>query len=538
MSSFSPLSEVPVSALSEEFAPTGGGLGGGTAAVSKVSNPRPSGGGRGSGTFKAVYSYEPADDEGVTVSGEAVTYHKMVFEQTFSWDNKATLVFSRSFKWDDGPQPMKWYRILGCCRFPTAAGSGTIDGEPIQPVQPGGCEAGLPIQTEDGKCQGALGRNTFIQNVAARNLTEVCENLKAMKWTWPICSISVFSQPADNRFVDPNNNCNTLREIPYCEIPACLDYCLHTDGLVKMGMEMKAEILNVSYFEYVGSGGVTAGGAADTYTSGTTGDLEGEASGGGVGGGVAEVELIVDTGYEADMGMEATIEDLEVTFSSIDTNANPLTADDDTISTRCAGCTEVPLQLVMTHNLDRAGVLIDFLSRNGETLATRLPLYYSRRLGMWQYQIHYMGNADTNTAADESWRILFEWACVDSIGSQELGSYVWKFGFSVVRKNLLTGMDFDTRILLAFPPSTVCANADTQGLDFEFTFNTRNMSVTTTRNVVPDVVLLYDNIGLFKSQGWVTNPNLKIRVAQTIPAPGFITQDISSIFPEPTIFQG
>lgn len=513
----------------------GGGLGGGTSAPHMVFNPITSGGGKGSGTWKGRYDY--VADGGITVGGEASTaVLGYVFEQKFEWNDIALLRFSKSFKWDDGPQPMKWYRVIGCCRFPTAAGSGTIDGEPIQPVQPGGCDV-LPIQTEDEKCQGALGKNSFVQNIAAHNLEEVCQNLKDNKFAWPVCSIAVFSRPADNRFVDPNDNCNTLTEVPYCEIPACLDFCLHTDGIVSMGMTATVNMVNLDYFEYIGSGGITVGGRADTYTDGDTGDLEGEASGGALGSGSAIVEFINDTGYETDMGMTATIEDLEVFFSEIDNNTVELTQDDGTISTKCQGCSDLPMQLLLTHNLDDGAVLVDFLNRNGETLPTILTLNYSRRLGSWQSQLHYKGVSD-NRGTEESWRILFEWACVDSIASQDLGSFVWKFSMSVLRKNLLTGMDFDTRLLVTFPPGQICANADILGLDFEFSYNTQRGTVTTDTGVVPDVVLLYDNIGMFKSQQWVNNPDFELRIAQTVPGTGFTTQDISPIFPESTIFQG
>ena len=208
----------------------------------------------GVGSFTFFLGYTGSGGVHVGGSSPYTVNYTWVFSE--SWNVNGIITLETSFTWDDGEQPMKWYRVEGCCRYPTSAGSGL----PPPNNQPGGCSV-IPFQSQDSKCEGALGRNTFMQVIAAHNLSEVCQILTAMNWQWPICGISVFSTPADNRFVTPDMTCNKLTDLAqpnWCSLPACRVLCLQTHGITDMAMDATGGII---FFQYVGSGGVHVGGA-------------------------------------------------------------------------------------------------------------------------------------------------------------------------------------------------------------------------------------------------------------------------------------
>lgn len=506
---------------------SGGGVGGGSALFHRVYNVKMTGGGIGGGYYIGKYAYKGTG--GVTVGGSAPYTVRFDFSSPQTWNVNGVISFTKTFFWDDGETPKKWYRITGCCRYPTSAGDGIGAG------QPGGCSV-IPFQSQDSKCAGALGKNTFIQNIVARNLAEVCRILKDEKWTWPICDISVFSRPADNRFVDPQDNCNQLNTVPiagdgqFCSIPACMEFCLHTDGIVDMGMDTQA---GVSLESYRGRGGVTVGGKGSyrIIGGGSHGPDQQHVSGGGViVGGAGRYRIIsVSTGYPIDMGMDAQIQDFEVLFSNTDTSAADLQQETTTINTNCVGCRSLPLVLNLVHNVGQGAVLREFAIRNGFNIPTNQLMHYSNRLDSWVSTLHYTGVGDDKS--QEYWRILFDWSCVNDF--QTMGKYAWRFGVSVVRKNLQTGESKDTRLLVTFPPNQLCVNSLTQGFDFKFGFNTQHLtSGSLDKTIVADSTLLYDSIGMFRSRAWVERPNVLIEVSQNSVPIGFTQQDISSIFPQ------
>lgn len=711
-----------------------------------VYNEVATGGAKGGGSAREKRIYKPTGEQ-ISVEGlaSADTSLRYGFVQDFTWDIRASFVVIKNFAWHTGPQPLRWFRILGCCRYPTADGDGLgAGGGPAE--QQGGCDV-IPIETLDGKCTGALGKNQFVENIIARNLDDVCKNLKDQKWDWPICSIQRFTRPAEAAFIDPDDNCNQLEELEFCNVPACFDFCLSTDGVVKIGATVQvidsihfytasgqttmggsagARVVwpehvaeggitmggeaeaRASYYaataeggitmsgeaslsssdwhvagsggitvsgeseatsptwhyspsgggvsasgaasyrvrlffksngrsnvypkyagvniggragypiKIVGSGGITMGGSADAntpslsyipaadsgivlggeagavspdwhYTAaggvtmggegvGTTASYHYAADGGVATGGAADVRNSIGgtfwynsaepgsvamggsaeagvklwryrpTGetvqvggaagitstwqgiFTAYMGMGTDLDDVEVVYSPAD-DAPQFTSPTATVNTKCGECNAMPLVLYLTHNLENGNVLREFLLRNGLSLPASIPMRFSSRLGAWQGTLHYTGIADDNVSHTEQWRILFEWGCVDTLASQELGVNVWKFSMLATRKNLTTGMDFDTRIMIVFPAEQICLETDDLGFDFNFRLDTRRIFVKTELDIVVDVRLLYDNIGLFKSRFWVNTPDLRIRLSPNEQIEAVERQDIKPIFP-------
>lgn len=77
------------------------------------------------------------------------------------------------------------------------------------------------------------------------------------------------------------------------------------------------------------------------------------------------------------------------------------------ISTSCTPA-PLPLRLLMSHNLDNADILKQFLSKNGFSLSRTIHLTYNKVDGAWRF--HQQWSDDK-----ESWYLVVEVSCVDTI---------------------------------------------------------------------------------------------------------------------------
>lgn len=446
------------------------------------------------------------------------------------WQVRGIASFTQEFLWNTGEIPLTWYRIQGCCKYPTPLGSGiAVDGNGT-PL-PGGCEV-IGIETDDTECTGALGKQQFIQNVLARGLDDLCNILTESRLNWEICSIKKYSRPADGRLVSPEDQCNTLTEVPFSQLPSCLPFTINTDVVIKM----KITTFTIdSMMVYTASGGAFTGGSADMEVFGaatpTQTFFEYYPDGGTTStGGSADVTSSWQSELITTMGISTTVESLEAVFGTTfnDPTLAPLT---QTISTACGTCSNMPLILYFFHNINSgSGILTNFMQRNGILFPSPLVMYYSARLKSWVANLHMIGTSDDNMTT-ETWRFTFEWACQNQISGANLGSSLWKFSMLAVRENQSSKLDFDTRLMLVFPPEQICSGTSNLGFDFSFNMNTVTKFVNSSLGVVPNIILLMDNVGLFASKYWATNPNLNIRLSQSSSPIIVQRQDISSIFP-------
>lgn len=516
-----------------------GAVGGGTALV-KVGSTL-SGGGVGGGTALTRQRLTYVADGGeVLTGGAALTDYAFYFNLELIWQTRAEVIIDKSFVWDTGQLPLRYYQVQGCCEFPTAAGSGdpgVLESLPNPPL-PGGCEV-TGIQTDDSQCVGALGKQQFIQTIAATSVADVCRQLKNSKQRWQICSLKRWSRPADNSLVSEDDQCNVLSEVPLCDIPDCLDFCLESDNTIHMKITTSViESLNV----YIGSGGAITGGEAITSLStGTpdTGLFQYVGSGGAITGGEALTSSSWESELLTTMEIAATVENIEAVFSAgAEAPAFELSA--QTIGTACGTCDSMPLVLYMHHNIVNDSVFNNFLKRNGLEMTSPLAMHYSSRLQKWVANYHLVGVSDDNRGGNESWRFSFEWSCLSDIGGEDLGSASWKFSMLAVRKLEMSGFDLDTRVMIVFPPDQICAGIQNLGFDFSFNLNTVTNYVSNDLDIVASTVLLTDKIGLFKSKFWTQNPDYITRLSKSDVSNSVQRQDIRPIFPEaePITIQG
>lgn len=481
--------------------------------------------GLGDFTNYITYGYGPDGGE-IETSGEAETYLVFFCNLDIEWQVKTILQFDKTFSWDLGFQEARWYRVQGCCKFPTAVRNGI--GSETELGILGGCNV-IGFETDDTSCTQSLGKQQFIQNIVANGLSDLCQKLQDSRLRWEICSIKRFSRPADGRFVDPDDDCNVLTEVPFCDIPACIEICLEADTVIDMRMNVTVQTIII----YQGSGTLEISGAAEAATDGTSGItnyLYTPNGGEVVISGNAETNLST---YIVAMEMAVVVEDEEAIF-----NIEPDTPDipniTDTVSTGCGICDSMPLLLNFTHNLSKAGILVEFLQRNGLTIPDTLVMHYSSKLRSWVANYHLTGVGDDNFNSQEQWRMSFDWSCVNEFAGVSFGgSSYWKFSMLVRRYNTTVGTDFDTRMVIIFPPGDFCAGNQSFAFNFSFIVNTLTHYVDNEFVTLNEIVLV-DNIGLFKSRSWIKNPFLRLGITKGQVSSLTQYKNIYSIFPQST----
>jgi hypothetical protein len=116
-----------------------------------------------------------------------------------------------------------------------------------------------------------------------------------------------------------------------------------------------------------------------------------------------------------------------------------------------------------------------------------------------------------------TWNITLEFGCVNpAFGPTDISESAdyWKFGMWATTKNLTTGFDARTRLLLFFHKDAIC-DQSFPITSFDFRFNT---SALESDPVTPISPVLYDGAGLFKSLAWASDPVLSVSI-QSQPFP-------------------
>lgn len=210
------------------------------------------------------------------------------------------------------------------------------------------------------------------------------------------------------------------------------------------------------------------------------------------------------------VGFDMTVSNITATFLT-DIELNNLTGVTDTLS-KC-GCFNLPLTIQLYHNFARDNSFAKFLVRNGLTIRRTLSLNYNEINDSWQNNLHYKGlSFDKNSY--ETWDVISELNCTDTLGSVLIGRPVWKLAIQFFKKNLTTGSIYDSRIILAVLPDNICRGSIGE-LDFSINYDTESDLATVSPNATLYQSTVYDNIGLFRNPSWVDNPVLQIKVSQT-----------------------
>ena len=405
-----------------------------------------------------------------------------------------------------------WYRIQGAC----------------QNTNPG-CDL-IGIQTDDPKCVN--GKQQFVQNILAKSLTDVCNQLTNSRLNWEVTSIKKWSRPADPTLVSKDDQCNSLTEVPFCQIPQCLNFCVQTHAVIHIGAT------NYSFASLVpieGSGVAYLGGEADTNLvdlpppTFSSFDYSPSIPSAILTGGQAIASCSWNPECLIFGGINTIIDMLEPVFG-YDTSVPEFVLPNLVVGTNC-GCESMPLTLYLFHNLGNDNVLVNFLKRNGFVLPNYFSLNYNSKTISWIGNYHLTGIGDNNTQDLENWKISFEWACVNSIAGDELESYSWKFSM-FVNRTIKNGINYNTRMLTVFPSEQICLNLQNLNSNFNFQYNVSTNYIENELGIISNFAILTDNIGIFKSKFWNQNPNFNVTLSQNNVLTQIPKKDIYSIFPQ------
>jgi hypothetical protein len=190
---------------------------------------------------------------------------------------------------------------------------------------------------------------------------------------------------------------------------------------------------------------------------------------------------------------------IDVEFSNSIQSQN-LSINNQIISTPCA-CTDLPLFLILNHNLLKTNTLTQFLDRNSFSLDKDLSIRYKSKNNSWNFNKHFNGvGPDGNL--QENWLILFELSC-----REDLSDYYWNF-LMYAKRSLSNNEDFETKIILSVPNSFTCIN---NSFDLNLKYNTQLNEFYVNNNLLISTIN-YDEIGLFKNKYWTANPNFVIKI--------------------------
>lgn len=172
---------------------------------------------------EAYYFYESSGL--LTLSGLASLFAQTVTEQEFTWKVLQTQTLTKEFTWSVGSRPLSFYRVTGKCRPALCP-----------PLKPSDCNSNI----------------TFVVNILARNVSEVCRKLKQRNFNFPIATIEQFSNPASIPTPSDLYSCNQLIDVtPSFSNLECVD--LLVDINVTEHMVMGAVFIKA--FAYTGHGG-------------------------------------------------------------------------------------------------------------------------------------------------------------------------------------------------------------------------------------------------------------------------------------------
>jgi hypothetical protein len=209
-------------------------------------------------------------------------------------------------------------------------------------------------------------------------------------------------------------------------------------------------------------------------------------------------------------GFEMSVLNLSASFLT-DVELNNLTGLTDNL-TKC-GCYNLPLTIQLYHNLATNNSFSKFLVRNGLTISRTLDLKYNEINDSWQNNLHYKGLSFDNNSY-ETWDVISELNCTNTIGSINLGTSVWRLAIQFFKKDLSTNIFYDSRILIAVIPDAICRSVVSQ-LEFLIEYNTKSKLAVATPNATIYQCSVYDNIGLFKNPAWIESPTLRLKVSQS-----------------------
>lgn len=474
----------------------------------------------GTSFFQVFYSdYTPTG--GVATGGEADVNFNIPIIKTFLWGN--------------GSGIFRWFRVTGKCR-PSAGADTNQQESPSSSSSPpsnGVCKKPCPRGSPSETCDVS-----FVVNVVARDVNEVCRKIKKMHLSGPIDKIEVFSIPAfptspvdddecntltevQTQFDEPNENTNPPGEsIPETIAADCAGMFTDFQVLVCSGGQVFAGFvyadepsgsLTVSNgagttsneWDYTASGGLNISGSSNIFSP----QYYPYSASGGIIIGSSNITSFLGTLLVEGVGTTDVL-DLDVTFAFEPAPAAGPSADE--IDTQCCPIGPTSVQVQVKHNLLNVPPLAQFLHTNKLTLPPIYSLTYSRRLNLWYNTLHFKGISQFNSQI-EDWEIVTEFGCLTDVSNDPDSS--WRFMLTIYKSNEDTREQGFIRFHTLFDPADVCKPDG----NFKFTFE----FVVPLNDTVPshvDGLVFTDGMGAFKGTSFLRDPVLRFEVSVPVPA--------------------
>lgn len=384
--------------------------------------------------------------------------------------------FIKQFRWSLGINPQYWYQVTGCCKNSSVSedldSDGTVDACP-------------PINTD----QNCRNKSQYFQVILADSVENVCETLKDNNWDWKICDMRRWSRPAENLYVDPFDDCNLLEEVSWQDIPECFSLNVQEYVFEAIGFNTSVRecCIGIDCDDYSCEASVIVpvkNFNKEDITVASTDNCD------------SDVDFCEN--IDINFLMSATV--TSVSFSESFYEQYQPTLNNVIVS--CKNCSGLSNILYVDNNLNSLNYFSSFLFKNSYEISDEAPMIYNKSTNIWSNIFNYRDKFNS-----DYWKVFFSFGCSGELDSD---FYYWKFSMNFIKTNDLGTTE--TRMLVSIPSDFVCKYSKDYILSFEYNLLTKYLFIN--YETYYDNFYFVDNIGLFDSSYWESNPKIKINVTQ------------------------
>lgn len=472
----------------------------------------------------ATYSFVGSGS--VSISGTATpTFdYELVIEKPFNYAILAKVEKSLAFNYAVGQVTTYAYRVESDCTY--------VNGQT--------CNA------------------RYLNLVFATSVDGVCTELTRQGWTYPIKSLKKYTKPVykseELALIQKGLYDDTIPpeyvEVPFCQEPSCYDFCVkylvrengakfvmyggtgpsfvvgsgtvftYGSALVKLKSSLRR------YFP-TGNPPVTISGHAVVSTANVAETRYYSGSGVISLGGTNQITNDIgerDMLFSGKMNLEEFTPSYTTPSNFEITSGQQLTVQSSSTNINQCNCINLSRRLSLQTNLDTASDFTSFLTRNGLSFDPDLVFYYDDYSGKYTYSTYLSGigsqssGLSTGAAQPESWTISCDISCSNDLDNFD-NDKIWVLNIFVQRKSLYVGTTYktlDCSLQVWIPSAYFCPTNKSRQIYFSLQLNVKTKTCLANASVLLQNVFLNDQIGLFNSTGWLSNPVLVINGRSTL----------------------
>ena len=373
-----------------------------------------------------------------------------------------------------------------------------------------------------------------IQTIIATSVQEVCRKLVDQNWIWPIKRFQKYSKPVykiDEEYLKQyglyNEECIIFEDQPFCNFNDCIDFC--ADYLVEQVMIMEDNAI-LTDNTYVGSGIIFVSGRAKTVTTAYNYIGQGSITMFGiapfsvsvgviqtrhyVGVGLIELNGEAPAGdsnvgtYDQAMIMIPEVENYKIIYAS--TKGLPINTTDLNTNLTICECRNIQSRFILMTNLNKNSIFTNFLASNNLLFSKNILMKYNySRFSFFYNQQYSIGRPST-----EQWIINLSLISDVDNNAASPNRYKWFFNLHFLnRKRIGSSGNFDNseaNVRVWIPSQVLCPESNYKNMDFTLAINVKNETCIANGNILINNVFVNDNLGIFTSGDWQSDPILRI----------------------------